>query len=65
MRRMQAIVARELNIRLIETFCVSSYAGPGAPAELRVLKGVAESISKLGGPGGGTDRHLAQYPRQQ
>ena len=47
-----AIVARELNIRLIETFCVSSYAGPGAPAELQVLKGVAKSISKLGGPGG-------------
>ena len=47
-----AIVARELNIRLIETFCVSSYAGPAAPAELQVLKGVAESIRKLGGPGG-------------
>ena len=47
-----AIVARELNIRLIETFCVSSYAGPAAPGEMQVLKGVAESIRKLGGPKG-------------
>jgi xanthine phosphoribosyltransferase len=47
-----AIVARELNIRVIETFCVSSYAGPGTAAELQVLKGVAESIRSLGGEGG-------------
>jgi xanthine phosphoribosyltransferase len=47
-----AIVARELNIRVIETFCVSSYAGPGTAAELQVLKGVAESIRNLGGEGG-------------
>jgi xanthine phosphoribosyltransferase len=47
-----AIVARELNIRVIETFCVSSYAGPGTATELQVLKGVAESIRSLGGEGG-------------
>jgi xanthine phosphoribosyltransferase len=47
-----AIVARELNIRLIETVCVSSYAGPGTAGELKVLKGVAESIRNLGGEGG-------------
>jgi len=47
-----AIVARELNIRVIESFCVASYSGPGAPAELQVLKGVGEAIRKLGGVGG-------------
>jgi xanthine phosphoribosyltransferase len=47
-----AIVARELNIRVIETFCVSSYAGTGQQAELEVLKGVAETVSKLAGEGG-------------
>jgi xanthine phosphoribosyltransferase len=47
-----AIVARELNIRVIETFCVSSYSGPGAAAELQVLKDVGEAIRKLGGAGG-------------
>ena len=47
-----AIVARELNIRVIETFCVSSYAGPGRQADLKVLKGVADSVSKLGREGG-------------
>ncbi|MEX1083222.1 MAG: phosphoribosyltransferase family protein, partial [Xanthobacteraceae bacterium] len=46
-----AIVARELNIRVIETICISSYAGPGAQGELKVLKGVAESVRHLGGPG--------------
>ena len=47
-----AIVARELNIRVIETFCVSSYSGPGAPAEPQVLKDVGEAVRKLGGGGG-------------
>jgi xanthine phosphoribosyltransferase len=47
-----AIVARELNIRLIETFCVSSYTGPDEPVELKVLKGVADTIRSLGGEGG-------------
>src|SRR5213596_1727207 len=44
-----AIVARELNVRLIETVCVSSYDMPGSQGEVKVLKGVAESIVKIGG----------------
>ena len=46
-----AIVARELNVRLIETVCVESYHDYTKQGELRVLKGVAESIIKLGGKG--------------
>ena len=45
-----AIVARELNVRLIETVCVSSY-DYNRQGELRLLKGVADSIVKLGGKG--------------
>jgi xanthine phosphoribosyltransferase len=44
-----AIVARELNLRLIETVCVSSYEDTNKQGELKVIKKVAESISKLGG----------------
>ena len=42
-----ALVARELDIRLVDTICVSSYDAGGAPGaaqvqgELKVLKGVA------------------------
>src|SRR3954451_4584020 len=39
-----AIVARELNVRLIDTVCVSSYGDPTEQAELKVLKGVEGSI---------------------
>jgi xanthine phosphoribosyltransferase len=46
-----AIVARELNLRLIETVCVSSYDYT-KQGELTVLKGVAESVRKLGDGGG-------------
>lgn len=46
-----AIVARELNLRLIETICVESYAGVGKQGELRVLKGVAQNLIKDGGKG--------------
>ncbi len=45
-----AIVARELDIRVIETICVASYAGT-AQAELAVLKGVADRIAADGGAG--------------
>ena len=45
-----AIVARELNVRLIETVCVESY-NDTRQGELRLLKGVTESIVKLGGKG--------------
>ena len=44
-----AIVARELNLRLIETVCVESYAGIGQQGELRILKGVSDKIVSAGG----------------
>ena len=47
-----AIVARELNIRVIETICISSYAGLGSQAELKILKTVADSVRKMGGGAG-------------
>ncbi len=37
-----AIVARELNVRLIETICVESYGDPGQQGELKILKTVSE-----------------------
>ena len=46
-----AIVARELNVRMIETVCVESYSSSRTQGELRVLKNVAESVSRLGGKG--------------
>ena len=46
-----AIVARELNVRLIESVCVESYHGYTKQGELRVLKGVTDAIVKLGGKG--------------
>ena len=42
------IVARELDIRLIETVCVVSYSHQ-TQGQLQVLKGVAPSILALGG----------------
>ena len=46
-----AIVARELDLRLIETVCVTSY-DYNRQGELRVLKGIADSISgENGGQG--------------
>jgi xanthine phosphoribosyltransferase len=44
-----AVVARELDVRVIETICVSSYENYTKQGELRVLKGVAESVIALGG----------------
>jgi xanthine phosphoribosyltransferase len=44
-----AIVARELEIRLIETVCVASYHDYKTQGNLSVLKGVADSIVALGG----------------
>jgi len=46
-----AIVARELNLRLIETICISSYEHV-RQGELKVLKGVAsELVQNSGGKG--------------
>lgn len=44
-----AIVARELNLRLIETVCVESYVDVGKRGDLRLLKGVAEQVVAIGG----------------
>ena len=44
-----AIVARELNLRLIETVCVASYHEYKNQGSLEVLKTVAESIVSIGG----------------
>jgi xanthine phosphoribosyltransferase len=46
-----AIVARELNVRLIETVCVESYHDYTKQGELRILKGVTSDVTKLGGEG--------------
>jgi xanthine phosphoribosyltransferase len=43
-----AIVARELDIRLIETVCVASYAHQ-TQGELNLIKGVSADIVRLGG----------------
>jgi xanthine phosphoribosyltransferase len=43
-----AIVARELDLRLIETVCVVSYDYQHQ-GELRVLKGIADSVARIGG----------------
>ena len=44
-----AIVARELNLRMIETVCVSSYGNNNKQGELKVIKEVADAVKKLGG----------------
>ena len=46
-----AIVARELDIRVIETVCVASYEHR-SQGQLSVLKGIAEQLKNLGGEGG-------------
>ena len=47
-----AIVARELEIRLIETVCVASYHDYKTQGSMSVLKGVASTIAALGGGAG-------------
>jgi xanthine phosphoribosyltransferase len=48
-----AIVARELNVRLIETVCISSYENYQNQGELRLIKGVAAEVTGLGAQGKG------------
>ncbi len=49
-----AIVARELDIRLIETVCVASYHDYTTQGDLKVMKTVAEElITRCGGNGKG------------
>ena len=42
-----AIVARELDVRLIESVCVVSYDHQ-TQGELKVIKGIAESVARIG-----------------
>jgi xanthine phosphoribosyltransferase len=46
-----AIVARELNVRLIETACVASYQNYKNEGELKVLKAIAPEVKALRGQG--------------
>jgi xanthine phosphoribosyltransferase len=43
-----AIVARELNVRLIETICIASYYEYKTQGDLQVLKAIAPSVAKIG-----------------
>ncbi len=47
-----AIVARELNVRLIETVCVESYHDYKTQGGIEVLKPVSEAVMGVGGGGG-------------
>jgi xanthine phosphoribosyltransferase len=47
-----AIVARELDIRLIETVCVVSYQNYKEQGELKLIKSVAEEVARIGGGDG-------------
>jgi xanthine phosphoribosyltransferase len=47
-----AIVARELNVRLIETVCVESYVAIGKQGDLKILKGVDQKVVDVGGGAG-------------
>ena len=46
-----AIVARELNVRMIDTVCIASYDHT-TQGEVKVLKGVSDEVAKLGGATG-------------
>ena len=48
-----AIVARELDVRLIETVCIASYHDYQNQGELAVLKDIAPSVRALGPEGEG------------
>ena len=43
-----AIVARELDLRLIESVCIASYHDYKSQGELKVLKDIASSIKAIG-----------------
>ncbi|MEJ2434456.1 MAG: xanthine phosphoribosyltransferase, partial [Pseudolabrys sp.] len=48
-----AIVARELNVRLIETVCIASYQDYTNQGEIKVIKGVAPEVTSMRGQGKG------------
>jgi xanthine phosphoribosyltransferase len=46
-----AIVARELNVRIIETICIASYQNYANEGEVKVLKGIAPEVASMRGQG--------------
>jgi len=46
-----AIVARELNVRVIETVCIASYQDYKNQGDIRVIKGIAAEIAAMAGEG--------------
>jgi xanthine phosphoribosyltransferase len=46
-----AIVARELNVRVIETVCIASYHDYKNQGDIKVIKGIAEEITAMGTQG--------------
>src|SRR5476651_1913456 len=42
-----AIVARELNVRIIETISIASYSSDKNQGELKVLKGIAPEVTSM------------------
>jgi xanthine phosphoribosyltransferase len=46
-----AIVARELNVRVIETVCIASYHDYKNQGDITVIKGIAEEITAMGTQG--------------
>src|SRR3954463_12896501 len=47
-----AVVARELEIRIIETVCVASYHDYKNQGDTSVLKDIAAAVTEAGGEGG-------------
>ena len=43
-----AIVARELDIRVVETVCIASYHDYKTQSDLKLLKGISESVAMFG-----------------
>ncbi len=43
-----AVVARELNVRMIETVCIASYQNYKNEGELKLIKGIGEAVMKVG-----------------
>ncbi len=46
-----AVVARELNVRIIETICIASYHNYKNQGEIKVMKGVAPEVTAMHGQG--------------
>ena len=47
-----AIVARELDLRMVETISIASYEGQAQQTEMKILKPIAPEIVRLGEDGG-------------